>query len=161
MAKKLASDVEELVRRAQSNVSTPEHRYVYGDSSSTSAPRFVIRPNRRVVGRKVSTFYLIVVLFGVGIAIVAYINNIITVNRLVAEISQMQTQYDKIANGNAALMAEINRKSGWERIGKIASEQVGLRYVNEQPALFDVDEDMMVAARQKSQQGNETVQAAK
>lgn len=158
MAKKL-TDVEELVHRAQSNASTPEHRYVYGDSSSASVPRFVVRPNRRAVGRKVSTFYLILVLFGVGIAIVAYINNIITVNKLAVEINQMQVQYDKIANSNAALMAEINRKSGWERIGKIASEQAGLRYLNEQPALFDVDEDMMDAARQKSQQGNEAIQA--
>jgi len=151
VAKKLSPDVAELIHRAQSDVPTPEHRYVYGDSSASSAPRFVVRPNKKVVGRKVSTFSIIVLLFGFGFAIVSYIGNIIAVNGLAAEVNQLQAHYDKIVNGNAVLKAEINRKSGWERIGKIASEQVGLRYLKEQPTLFDVDDDMMEQARKKSQ----------
>lgn len=150
MAKMPASDVEELVHRAQGDTPTHEHRYVYGDSSATGAPRVAIRPNKKAVGRSVSTFYLIVLLFGFGIAIVAYINNIIVVNRLAAEINQMQAQHVKISNSNAVLRAEINRKSAWERIGKIANDQIGLRYVKEQPTPFDVDEDLMEQARRKT-----------
>ena len=150
MAKMLASDVEELVHRAQGDTPTREHRYVYGDSPAASAPRVAIRPNKKAVGRSVSTFYLIVLLFGFGIAIVAYINNIIAVNRLAAEINQMQVQHVKISNSNAVLRAEINRKSAWERIGKIANDQIGLRYVKEQPTPFDVDEDLMEQARRKT-----------
>ena len=129
MAKMLASEVEELVHRAQDDTPIREHRYVYGDSPATSAPRIAIRPNKKAIGRSVSTFYLIVLLFGFGIAIVSYINNIIVVNRLAAEINQMQVQNVKISNNNAVLRAEINRKSAWERIGKIANDQIGLRYV--------------------------------
>lgn len=151
MAKKPSSDVAELVRRAQSDVPTHEHRYVYGDASLSSAPRFVVRPNKKVVGRKVSTFSIIVLLFGFGFAIVSYIGNIIAVNGLAAEVNQLQAQYDKIANDNAALKAEINRKSGWERIGKIAGEQTGLRHLKEQPTLFDVDDDMMEEAQRAPQ----------
>lgn len=151
MAKKLSSDVAELVQRARSDAPTREHRYVYGDSSASSTPRFVVRPNKKVVGRKVSTFSLIVVLFGCGFVIVSYIGNAIAVNTLAADVNQLQTQLDKIVNSNAALKAEINRKSSWERIGKIANEQLGLRYLKEQPTLFDVDDEMLERAQRVSQ----------
>ena len=156
MAKMLTTDVEELVHRAQDDRPLHQHRYVYGDSPSTGAPRVAIRPNKKAVGRNVSTFYLIVLLFGFGIAIVGYINNIIVVNRLAAEISQMQGQYVRISNSNAVLRAEINRKSAWERIGKIANDQIGLRYVKEQPTWFEVDEDLMEQARRKTSTTQQT-----
>lgn len=146
MARKLAADIDEFVQRAQSDVDERDRRFVYGESS----PGYAIRPNKKVVGRRVSTFYLIVVLFGAGIAIVVYINNIIVVNRLSAEIDQQQLQYDKIVNANAVLKAEINRKSGWERIGKVANEQVGLRYPSEQPTMFDVDNELIERAESVS-----------
>lgn len=147
MAKKLAEDVEELVKRAQSDVPAREHRYVYSDSSTSSRPGYAIRPNKKGVGRKVSTFYLIALLFGFGVAIVGYINNIIVVNRLLAEINQLQTQHDKISNGNAMLKAEIDGKSGRDRMGRVAVEQVGLRDPKEPPTVFDVDEELMEQAR--------------
>jgi cell division protein FtsL len=150
MGKMLASDVEDLVHRAGGDTPIREHRYVYDDYSATSPPRVAIRPNKKAIGRRVSTFYLIVLLFGFGIATVAYVSNIIAVNRLAAEINQLQAQYVKISNSNAVLRAEINRKSAWERIGKIANDQIGLRYVKEQPTLFDVDEDLMEQARTKA-----------
>ena len=151
MGKKLASDVEELLRRGQTETPDREHRHVYGNSSTTTSNAgYVIRPNKKAVSRKVSTFYIIVVLFGFGIAIVGYINNIIVVNRLSAEIDQLQAQYNKVSNNNAVLRAEINRKSGWERIGKIAAERVGLRYPREQATPFDIDEDLMERASKNS-----------
>jgi cell division protein FtsL len=152
MARKPARDVEELVYRAQSGTPDREHRYVYGEASSATNPSYAIRPNKKAVGRKVSTFYVIVILFGFGIAIVAYINNIIAVNKLSAEINQLQAQFDKIANGNAVLKAEVNRKSGWERIGKIANEQIGLRYPAEQARIFDIDEELIDRATTISSQ---------
>ena len=143
MAKKVAADVEELLNRAEKDIPGQDHRYVYSESSPRTSQSYVVRPNRKAVGRRVSTFYIILILFCFGIAIVAYINNIIVVNRLSAEINQLQMQYDKLSNSNAVLRAEINRKSGWDRIGKIANEQIGLRYPAEQPNMFDVDEDLM------------------
>lgn len=151
MAKRVAEDVTELVRRAQSIGPEREHRYVYGDSSASNTPRFVMRPNKKAVDRKVSTFSIIVLLFGLGFAIVSYIGNIIAVNTLATEVNQMQARYDKIMNGNAILKAEINRKTAWERIGKIAAEQVGLRYPQQQPMLFDIDEEKMEQVRKSLQ----------
>jgi len=150
MAKMLASDVEALVHRAEGDTPIREDRHVYSDYSATSAPRVAIRPNKKAIGRRVSTFYLIVLLFGFGIATVAYVSNIIAVNQLASEINHLQAQYVKISNSNAVLRAEINRKSAWERIGKIANDQIGLRYVKEQPTPFDVDEDLMEQSRTKA-----------
>lgn len=151
MAKNLATDVDDLLQRAHGDMPEQEHRYVYGNSTThAGGSGYIIRPNKKVVGRKVSTFYIIVLLFGLGIAIVAYINNIIVVNRLSAEIDQLQMQYNKISNRNAALRAEINRKSGWERIGIIAAERVGLRYPRTQATPLDIDENMMEKAIRNS-----------
>ncbi|MEK9138283.1 MAG: septum formation initiator family protein, partial [Bacteroidota bacterium] len=83
------------------------------------------------------------------VAIVVYISNIIAVNRLASEVSHLQAQYDKILNANAVLKAEINRKSSWDRIGKVATEQVGLRYPKEQPTMFEIDEELMDKATKK------------
>jgi cell division protein FtsB len=151
MAKKLAEDVDELVRVAQDDVPQREHRYVYSESSTSRRSGYAIRPNKKAVGRKVSTFYLIALLFGVGVAIVGYINNIIVVNTLSSEINLLQIQYDKISNRNAMLRAEIDGKSGRDRIGKIAAEQVGLREPKEPPTAFDVDEELMQQAQENAQ----------
>lgn len=142
MVRKSDTGIDELVHRAQTDTRGSERQYVYSDSPTSAGPGYAIRPNKKVVGRRISTFYLIVLLFGSGFAIVGYINNIIVVNKLSAEINGLQTQYGKILNSNAVLQVEINRKSGWERIVRIAGEQVGLRNAKDQPTLFDVDEDL-------------------
>ena len=151
MARELAEDVEELVKKAHSDVPAREHRYVYSNSSTSGRPAYAIRPNKKAIGRKVSTFYVIALLFGCGVAIVGYINNIIVVNRLSAEINQLQTQYARISNGNAMLKAEIDGKSGRDRIGKMAAEQVGLQDPKEPPTMFDVDEESMKRLSNHSQ----------
>jgi len=151
MAKKLAEDVQELVKVAQSDVPARAHRYVYSEPSASRRPGYAIRPNKKAVGRKVSTFYLITLLFGFGVAIVGYINNIIVVNRLSAETNQLQVQYDKVINVNAALKAEIDGKSERDRIVKIAVDRVGLREPKDPPTLFDVDSELMEQTRNNTQ----------
>ena len=149
MAKKLASDVEVLGHRAQTDAPEREYRYVYGGSLHTAAHGYVTRPNKKVVGRRASTFNLILMIFAAGVAIVAYISNIIAVNRLASEVNHLQTRYDKVSNANAALKAEINRKSSWDRIGKVATEQVGLRYPKEQPTMIEMNEELTNKAMKK------------
>ena len=150
MARKLDTGAEELLQRAREDVASQEHRYVYSESVPRPASGFAVRPNKKGTVRKVSTFYIIVVLFCLGISTVAYVNNVIVVNRLAADISQKQAALNKIANTNAILRSEINRKAGWDRIGKMAGEQVGLRYVKEPPTLFDLDQDLAEQARKIS-----------
>jgi len=126
-------------------VDTPqrERRYIYNGETPRSTNGYVLRQNRRGVRRKVSTFNLIVVLLAIGLAIVVYVNNIIIINRLSAEVGRLQKRYDEIQNVNATLRAEVNKKAAWERIGTVAGEQLGLRYPTEQPVWIDVDQNKL------------------
>jgi cell division protein FtsL len=147
MSKKTSQDVEELLQRAHTDSAESriapekEHRYVYNGNPTPGAAGYAIRPNKRAARRTVSTFNIILLLFGCGVAIVLYVSNIITVNRLALEVDQLRTAHDKIENTNAILKAEINRKSGWDRIGRIAGEQLGLKYPTTQATRFDIDAD--------------------
>jgi len=140
-------DIDLLLKRAEAD--TPElrkaavrdKRYIYNGDPQARTPGYAVRPNRKAVRRKISTFNLILWLFGVGIAIVLYVDNNITINRLAFEVNQLQTKYDAIANNNATLRAEVTRKAAWERIGKSAKEQLGLMFPTEQPTLFNEDQD--------------------
>jgi cell division protein FtsL len=149
MAGRAAHDVEHQVHRTGADppggAAAPERerRYVFGGDPQSSVAGYAIRPNKRGLRRKRSTFNIIVALFGSAVAIVLYIGNIIAVNQLALDVDQLQAQYDKIVNANEALRAEINRKSGPERIGRIAAEELHLRSPSEQPAWFDIDTDKL------------------
>jgi cell division protein FtsL len=120
---------------------TPERRYIYTGDNRPSAPGYVVRPNRRATRRRISTFNIILLLLAFGVSIVLYVNNIITVNRLVVEIDQMQQKYNAIQNINAALQAEVTQKAALERVGGIAREQLKMQYPAEQPGWIDIDTD--------------------
>jgi len=108
---------------------------------STVSQGVAYRPVRsRVKDRKVSTFNVILVLFGLAAAVVLYISNVIAVTQLAAEVNALEKRYQTVLNSNELLRAELNRKSSLERIGKIAGEELGLRYPQEQPAWIRVDE---------------------
>ena len=149
MARKSSVGVEELLERSRDDVPRPaelheqERRYVFNGDARSSSLGFAIRQNKRGTRRKISIFNIILLLFGFGIASIFYISNIITVNQLAMETGQLQTRLNKIENTNALLLADINRKSGRERIGKIATEQLGLKYPKEQPRWFEIDEDKL------------------
>ena len=147
MGKKRGADTQVLLDRAETEPRErveklePERRYVYGGESPSRSSGFPLHLNRKSTRRKTSTFNIILILFACGVAIVLYVNNIIVVNQLAYEVDQLQLKYNKIMNTNAGLRAEINRKSSWERIGAMATEQLGLKYPREQPTWFDVDEE--------------------
>ena len=92
--------------------------------------------------RRISTFHILLALFVLGIAIVFYIDNIIVVNQLVVDVNASQGRFQRLVEVNAALQAEVNRKASLERIGKIASETLGMRYAQEQPQRFTIDADL-------------------
>ena len=160
MAQKLASGIAELLHRAEKDKSivppkskqvqsTPpvqkERRHVYGGSDpQATTPGYAVRPaNKKIIpAKRRSTFNMIAVLFLSAIAIVAYISNILAVNQLAVEVHRLQTQHEKIINTNGVLKSEINKKSAWERIGNSAIEQ-GLKYPQERPNSFDVDENKL------------------
>lgn len=100
----------------------------------TRSPKAVIRS---------STFNTMIFLFFAAVAIVLYISNIIAVNRLAVEVNELQQQYDAIRNENEILRAQINRRSSLERIGRLATEQLGLQHPKEQPQWIEVDQKQL------------------
>jgi len=149
MRKTSPGDIEEMARRAITDslrsptAPNPDRRYIYNDDPQAVFAGYAVPPNKRGNRRKISTFTIILVLFGFGIATVMYISNIIAVNRIALEVNELEAKYGKILNANEALRAEINRKSGWERIGKIATEQLDLKYAKEQPRWFSIDTEKL------------------
>lgn len=147
MARIAAVDAGEKGERSQTaaedDALRQDKRYIYNGDPAPQFPGYAMRPNKKVTRRKISTFNIILFLFGAAIAIVLYIGNFIAVNQLAYDVGQLQTRYDKIQNDNATLQAEINRKSGWERIGSIATKELGLQYSKEQPTLIEVEEDKL------------------
>ena len=116
-----------------------EKRYIFNGDSTSNLTVGRTHGNKKRSYRA-STFNIILMLFGYGITIVLYIGNIIAVNRLASEVSLLQTRFEEIANTNTVLQAEVDRKSAWERIGKLASKMLGLRYPQEQPTQFEIEE---------------------
>jgi cell division protein FtsL len=121
-----------------------DRRLLYNSRDSETAS-----PNKLIIGglsfpkRRSSTFNVIAILFLAAVAIVLYINNIIAVNRLVVEVGELEQKYATVVNSNEILRAEINRRSSLERIGRIASEQLGLQHPKQQPQVLDVDGKLM------------------
>ena len=118
-----------------------ERRYVYGSSPAQPPGPGSSRRNQRGVRRRVSTFTVLLILFGVGGASVLYISNLIAINRLSDEVNQLRKQYDSLDNVNALLRSEISNKSTWERISTTAVQKIGLRPAQAPPVWFDVDWD--------------------
>jgi cell division protein FtsL len=120
-----------------------ERRYIYNGEASTSRREDVPRGNRPISRRKRSPFNIIIIMIAVSLMIVSYVWNKITVNRLAVEISELQTQYQRIQSANEVLLVEVNRKSSLERIGKIATEKLGMVYAKVQPTILDLDEHQL------------------
>ena len=140
-------DMEVLQERAvQSQVAERprrEARYIYNGDPPGTHPGYAMRPNKQAVSRRVSTFNVILLLFAAAVSVVLYIGNFLAVNQLAADVNRLETRYQEIVNANAALRAELNRKSALERIGTIATEQLGLRLPKEQPIWFEPDQEKL------------------
>ncbi|HTK81072.1 MAG TPA: cell division protein FtsL [Bacteroidota bacterium] len=121
-----------------------ERRYVYnGGGSPPPAREEIRRGNRPVTRRRRSPFNLILAMVLVSILIVLYVWNKLTVNRLAMEINDLQMQCQKVQYSNEVLRAEVNRKSSLERIGKIATDKLGMTYTKTQPVPLDIDEQRL------------------
>ncbi len=158
MTTKSADGVAPLLRRAerdarsaQAAVSSAERRYIYSGDPQDKIPGYAIRPRNTKAGgpRKRSTFNIVAALFLVAIVSVAYVSNILAVNQLTVEVNRLEQQYDKIENANKVLKAEINRRSAWERIGNVATQQLGLLYPKERPEQLEIDASRLEKFRDK------------
>ena len=121
-------------------VEAKDRRFVYNGGSSDVSPDRVLRANRAMRKRQRSTSSLMVTLTVISLLVVLYIWNKIMVNRLAEDVNNLQNQYQKIVSANEVLRAEINQKSRLERIGEMATKQLGLTYPRQQPIWFTTDD---------------------
>jgi len=121
-----------------------ERRYVYGGGAPPGIAGGPMRPNRPGVRRRVSTFNVMILLFGIGGAIVFYINNILSINRLASETGQLEAEIQKLEGINAGLRTEVANKSALEHISAVAQGQLGLRASATQQIWFTVDRDRLM-----------------
>ena len=124
----------------QAPAEAKDRRFVYNAEPSDVSPDRVMRANRPVRKRPRSTSSLIVALTLISLLVVLYIWNKIMVNRLAEDVNNLQNQYQKIVSANEVLRAEINQKSRLERIGDMATKQLGLTYPKQQPIWFTAEE---------------------
>ena len=116
-----------------------------GSSSGTGTGNvsgYAVRQNKHGVRKRMSTFNFIVGLFALGILVVLYINNTIAVDELTGECNGLRRKRQRQLDLNAALQAEVNKKSSLERVGRIAVEKLGMQYPREQPQVFEVPSDL-------------------
>ncbi|MFN0157766.1 MAG: hypothetical protein ACKVRP_06800 [Bacteroidota bacterium] len=151
---KLTEDIQEMIERSKPDTQPrplrvePQRKHIYGGDPQRKIAGYAVPQNRKGVRRRRSTFNIIAAIFGSGVAIVLYISNILAVNKFADDVSNMQLQLDKLVGANQILRAEIDRKSRWERIGRIAAEELGLEHPDEQPKWFDVEDYSALAEDQ-------------
>ncbi len=157
MTRPLRDDIEVLLNRARQDSPRPQapddedRRPNFGRDPQAATPGYAIRPNRRATRRKISMFSIVLMLMALGAGTVFYISNVIAVNRLAVEVSDLRAKLEKVQNTNASLHAEINKKASWDRIGKIATEELGFQYTKEQPGLFHIDQGKLDELRSSIQ----------
>ncbi|MEW6510416.1 MAG: hypothetical protein AB1428_05595 [Bacteroidota bacterium] len=120
---------------------TRERRYIYGSVPAGGAAGYAIRPNRKAARRTVSTFNIILLLFGLGGAIVLYISNTIAIERLSLQVEQAREKLKQITDANNALKSEIDTKSAADRIYPLAATRLGLHPSQRQIVWFPIDWD--------------------
>lgn len=145
---KATQGVDEILKRAREDDERESHRESHRlfharKASSLDAP--VLRTNKKAARRRYSTFGIMIVIFSVGIGVVLYISNIITVNHLAAEIGRLEDRYDEIRDAEERLRAEVNKKSALDRIESLATERLSLRFPQGQRLSITLDEELVEA----------------
>jgi len=91
----------------------------------------------------------IVILGGIVLVLLVIVNNSVTVDRLVIDISSLDSTYKEIKFQNDSLQAEVKKLSSAERITRIASEKLGLVYSSQTLDKIEIDKDKINEAEQK------------
>ncbi len=101
-----------------------------------SAPR-----RRRVKG--LTTFNIVMMLMVFAVLITFYISNVVRVDSLMMEAIELDRQEQTLLQERENLRAEINTLSSYNRIQRIAVEDLGLVHADQQPfslTVFDLAE---------------------
>lgn len=91
----------------------------------------------------------IIMLGGIVIVLLLIVNNSVTVDRLVIDISSLDSSYKEIKFKNDSLQAELKKLSSAERITRIASEKLGLVYSSQTLEQIEIDKSKLDKAEQQ------------
>lgn len=94
---------------------------------------------KEIKQKKISLFNLMIMLFISAGIIVFFVNNIIAVNGLVLQNSNIQTEINKTVSANNNLQTEIERLTNFDNIKNIAVGKLGLQYPQNKPKKISVE----------------------
>jgi len=127
-----------------------ERRFIFnGDTQPPPVFDNIQRGNRPVRKRKRSPFTIVVILFALSIVSVLYIWNKIMVNKLLDDVTVLESEYQKVLSETEILQREVNAKSNTERIEKIAGERLGMQTPHEPPIWFSYDDGPLARLEEK------------
>jgi hypothetical protein len=89
--------------------------------------------------RRVSLFNFLVLTFLSAGIIVSFVNNIITVNKLVEINNELRNDLNKTVSVNNALMTEIERLSNFDNIKPVAVDKLNLRFPDDKPKKITIN----------------------
>lgn len=98
-------------------------------------PQAVVR-QRRVLNRW-SIFLLIV---GSALLTILYVSNVVSVNRLLTEVQQLEHSRDSLFSVNEALRVEVTRLQSAERITTLARNRLGMVQPTQAPIILKSDD---------------------
>jgi cell division protein FtsL len=90
-------------------------------------------PPRRRRMRGLTTFNIVLMLVGFAALLVVYISNVVAVDELMMEQVKVEREQQQLLQQRETLRAEINMLTSYNRIQKIAVEELGLVHANQQP----------------------------
>lgn len=85
-----------------------------------------------------NTFNIIMILIITAIIIVVYINNVISVDRLLIETTALQEREADLKMQGEQIRASINLLSSYTRIREIAVSRLNMEHNRQQPTSLDV-----------------------
>jgi len=120
--------------------------------TQTNVPGYAIpRQNVRRVNTKkrTKTSNIVGILFLIATVALLYVGNVIAVNNLAKEVSDLNAKHNQIISTNEVIKAEINRKASLERISLMAQEKLGMTNPKEAPVWFEVDPEKEIEVKEK------------
>jgi cell division protein FtsL len=93
---------------------------------------------KKVVKKRISLFNLMVALLVMAAVIVFFVNNIIAVNGLVLDNSNIQAEINKSVTLNNGLQTEIERLSNFDNIKGTAINKLNLSFSKDRPKKIDI-----------------------
>ena len=99
-------------------------------------------PRRRRV-KGLTTFNIVLMLMVLAVLVTFYISNVVAVDSLMMDAIELDRQEKTLLQVRENLRAEINTLSSYNRIQRIAVEELGLVHADQQPfslTVFDLAE---------------------